>query len=59
MQPWNFHQELLFHKALKGPSDLDISTQYDAFRTNVLLNKERASFTAATNAPWTVRVEPN
>lgn len=60
MQPWNFHSNFLFHEKFDDEEDIQICDELNDFKDLVDEDDERASFTQATNVPWTLALQhPN
>lgn len=57
MQPYYHHSNFLFHEEFDDQSLLDISCEIGDYLDDVEDNHERASFTQATNVPWTLEVQ--
>lgn len=56
MQPWQFHSNFLYHENFDDFCFIDIDSEMGMFQCEVTQNNERASFTQATNVPWTLEL---
>lgn len=56
MQPYMYHSNFLFHSEFDG-DEIDVCSEEYDFYDFVDENGERASFTQATNVPWTLEVQ--